>query len=111
MKTWLKMTGIAAILFLLPVAWLVAVNLSPYLYTKVHGDGGTEKLYKLYRIAKKRVAVSEVRQFIKANGIEFIEHEKDGIISVHNDSVTNAETVLIWHAYGTVTNARFEKEP
>jgi hypothetical protein len=106
-----KIAGITIVLFLLPVVVLVATDISPYLYTKIHGDAGTEKLCRLYDIANDHVPINEIMKFINANGIEFIHHEKDGIIEAYIEHTTRAEHVLIWHKNGEATYARFESEP
>ena len=109
--TLIKIAGIAIVLSLLPVAFLVATNISPYLYTKIHGDAGTEKLYQLYDIANDSVPLNEIMKFINDNGIAFIHHEKDDIIEAYIEHTTKAEHVLIWHKNGEATYARFESEP
>jgi hypothetical protein len=111
MNLLVKIAGFVVVIFLIPIAVVIAINFSPYLYTKVHGDAGTEKLYQLYHIANNSVPVDDVMNFIKSNNIEFIEHEKDGIIQIYNESATNAETVLVWHKGGKVIHARFQSEP
>jgi hypothetical protein len=106
-----KIAGIAIALSLLPVAFLVTTDISPYLYTKVHGDAGTQKLYQLYDAANDNVPLNEIMKFINANGIDFILHESDGIIEAYIEHSTRAEHVLIWHKSGKTIHARFEAEP
>jgi hypothetical protein len=109
MKSISKIAGIAIVLSLLPVAILVGTDISPYFYTKIHGDAGTEKLYQLYEIANDSVPVNEIMKFINAKGIAYILHEKDGIIEAYIEhTTTNAETVLVWYKNGEVTHVRFE---
>jgi hypothetical protein len=109
MKSISKIAGITILLTLLPVAFLVATGISPYLYTKIHGDAGTEKLYQLYDIANDNVPVNKIMKFINANGMAFILHEKDGIIEIYIEhTTTNSETVLVWYKNGEVTHVRFE---
>ncbi len=109
MKFISKIAGITIALLLMTVAFWVASDISPYLYTKIYGDAGTEKLYQLYDIADDRVPLNEIMKFINANGIAFILHEKDGIIEAYIEhATTKSETVLVWHKNGEVTHVRFE---
>ena len=88
-------------------AFYVTSSINPYLYTKVYGDAGTERLHQLYRLSKKGVQVTQLREFTKANQIVLIEHERERMFSAHNDSGTNSEEVHVWYSHGIVTHAAF----
>lgn len=89
------------------IAVYVTSSINPYLYTKMHGDAGTERLYQLYRLSKKGIPVTQLREFTEANQIVSIDHERDRMFSAHNDSSANSEEVHVWYSHGTVTHAEF----
>ena len=106
-KPLLKAAGALTLAGIAGFAVFVAVNTSPYLYTKVYGDVGTERLYQFYRLSQKGVQVENLKKFAETNKIIVIDHEKESMFSAHNDSETNSEEVYVWHSDGTVTNAAF----
>lgn len=111
MKKRVAIALLAIALMLAPVVWLVALNVSPFLYTKFRGDAGTQTLYALYRSAAPGSPVLPLLRSIKASKLDFIDDNEEGIISVHNDTATRSEMVLIWYGDGKVTGSRFTTEP
>src|SRR5687768_9634682 len=107
-----RLTVGLTVVALLALGSLVTVSVCPYVYTKVLGDAGTERLYQLYRMARQDGSkVEQLVKFAATNRLVTIDHPKDGILTAHNDSETNTETVIVWYSAGTVTNARFTTEP
>ena len=103
----LKATVVLALVAAICFAVFVAVSINPYLYTKVYGDAGTERLYQFYRLSQKGVQVGQLMKIAEANQIVVIDHEKDSMFSAHNDSETNSEEIHVWYSDGRVTNAVF----
>ena len=107
-KLIIKIIAASFLVLTLAVGSLFAVHISPYLYTKIYGNEETEKLYSIYVMAKNKTSLNEIKEFITNNSLEYVEHPKDRIISVHADTEDHSETVVIWHKEGIPTGTRFD---
>ncbi|MDH5767323.1 MAG: hypothetical protein OEZ38_15010 [Gammaproteobacteria bacterium] len=96
------------LIFIVMIIPLIAVNVSPFIYTALHGNKETEKLYAVYKMASSGTELSRVINYANISKLEYIEYPSDNIITLHGQTEDHVETIIIWHKNGVTTSARFE---
>ena len=108
MKSYLIKSIIAFTLLSVAVFGIFILTMvSPYLYTKVHGNEETENLFAVYRIGVDEIPMSSILVYINENSISHIEYDSESMIALHAETEGHAETVLIWYKAEHATSARF----
>jgi len=107
-KTVTIISSTGALVFAVMMIPLVAANVSPFIYTVLHGNEETEKLYTVYKMASSGTELRGVINYAKNSQLEYLEHPSDNLITFHGQTDDHAETVIIWHKNGVTKSARFE---